>query len=67
MFKRQLTDTLLKSAASFPVTVLTGPRQSGKTTLLRHSFPNFTYISLESPDQRLFVEADPRGFLQSAT
>jgi len=67
MFKRQLTDTLLKAAASFPVTVLTGPRQSGKTTLLRHSFPNFTYVSLESPDQRLFVEADPRGFLQSAT
>ncbi|NCT56642.1 MAG: ATP-binding protein [Legionella sp.] len=67
MFKRQLTDTLLQAVASFPVTVLTGPRQSGKTTLLRHSFPDFTYISLESPDQRLFVEADPRGFLQGAT
>lgn len=67
MFKRQLNDTLLKAVTSFPVTVLTGPRQSGKTTLLRHSFPDFAYISLESPDQRLFVEADPRGFLQSAT
>jgi uncharacterized protein len=66
MFERQLTPTLLKTVALFPVTVLTGPRQSGKTTLLRHAFPDFTYITLESPDQRLFVEADPRGFLQSA-
>ncbi len=65
MFKRQLTDILVKTVASFPVTVLTGPRQSGKTTLLRLAFPEFTYISLESPDQLMMAKADPRGLLQS--
>lgn len=65
MFKRQLTEILLKTVASFPVTVLTGPRQSGKTTLLRLSFPNFTYVSLESPDQLMMAKADPRGLLHS--
>lgn len=66
MFIRELSDLLLKSVASFPVTVLTGPRQSGKTTLLRALFPNFTYVSLESPDQLLMAKADPRGLLQSS-
>lgn len=66
MFKRQLTDTLLKTVVSFPVTVLTGPRQSGKTTLLRQTFPDFLYISLESPDQLMLAKADPRGLLMSA-
>lgn len=65
MFKRQLTDTLLKAVAAFPVTVLTGPRQSGKTTLLRQTFPDFLYISLESPDQLVLAKADPRGLLES--
>ena len=45
--------------------MLTGPRQSGKTTLLRLSFPNFTYVSLESPDQLMMAKADPRGLLHS--
>ncbi len=66
MFNRQLTDSLLKAVASFPVTVLTGPRQSGKTTLLRQSFPNYLYVSLESPDQLMMAKADPRGLLASA-
>ena len=66
MFQRQLTDILIKTVASFPVTVLTGPRQSGKTTLLRHAFPNFHYVSLESPDQLMMAKADPRGLLQLA-
>ncbi len=66
MFKRQLTDILLQAVSCFPVTVLTGPRQSGKTTLLRQTFPEFTYISLESPDQLMLAKADPRGLLQSS-
>lgn len=65
MFKRQLAPTLLNAVATFPVTVLTGPRQSGKTTLLRQTFPEFTYLSLESPDQLLLAKADPRGLLES--
>ncbi len=63
MFKRQLEKKLEQAVASFPVVVLTGPRQSGKTTLLRQQFPNLTYVSLESPDVLLFAQSDPRGFL----
>jgi predicted AAA+ superfamily ATPase len=42
---------------------VTGPRQSGKTTLCRAAFPHLEYVNLEAPDQRLFAESDPRGFL----
>jgi predicted AAA+ superfamily ATPase len=63
MFERQLSGTLLKAIATFPAVLLTGPRQSGKTTLLRHLFPAYRYISLESPDILLHLQSDPRGFL----
>ena len=43
---------------------VTGPRQSGKTTLLRSLFPNLRYVSLERPDERRFATEDPRGFLR---
>ena len=42
---------------------MTGPRQSGKTTLCRSAFPDLSYTNLEAPDQRAFAESDPRGFL----
>ena len=45
------------------VVVITGPRQSGKTTLTRASFPDKPYVSLEDPDQRDFATEDPRRFL----
>jgi len=48
----------------YPILALTGPRQSGKTTLLRELFPNYTYISLENPDIRRFFELDPNGFFE---
>jgi hypothetical protein len=48
----------------YPVLTLTGPRQSGKTTLCREAFPDLRYVSLESPDQRAFATEDPRGFLR---
>ena len=48
----------------FPIISLTGPRQAGKTTLLREMFPDYQYVSLEDPDQQLFAIDDPRGFLK---
>jgi predicted AAA+ superfamily ATPase len=63
MLERHACRRLLRLAAGFPVVVVTGPRQSGKTTLARAAFPEYAYVSLEDPDVRERVEADPRGFL----
>ena len=52
------------AARGFPIVALTGPRQSGKTTLARASFPDKPYVSLENPDEREFAEQDPRRFLE---
>jgi len=54
---------LIRLAASYPVVTVTGPRQSGKTTLCRTIFPNKKYVNLESIAERNFASADPRGFL----
>jgi len=48
----------------FPVLVLTGPRQSGKTTLAKMSFPEYRYVSLENPEALNFALVDPKGFLE---
>ncbi len=62
---RALEPVLRKAAAQFPVLILTGPRQSGKTTVLKHVFGQASgYISLEPPDVRAAAAADPRGFLE---
>lgn len=50
-------------STKYPIITLTGPRQSGKSTLLKNSFPGYKYVSLEDPDMRLFATDDPRGFL----
>jgi predicted AAA+ superfamily ATPase len=63
MLKRTLESTLRRTARQYPVVTLTGPRQSGKTTLVRQAFPRHDYASLEDPDQRAFALEDPRGFL----
>jgi uncharacterized protein len=60
---RHLSEKLLESAQKYPVVSLTGPRQSGKTTLVRSVFTGHAYISLESPDHLAFALEDPRGFL----
>jgi len=62
--QRTIEETLKKAANEFPVVVLTGPRQSGKTTVLQHLFSaDADYISLEAPDIREAAMRDPRGFL----
>jgi predicted AAA+ superfamily ATPase len=63
MIRRDITPLFEQLAGQYPVVTLTGPRQSGKTTLARTVFPDKAYVSLEDPDQRLFATDDPRGFL----
>jgi len=67
MLTRSITPTLIRLAASFPVLAMTGPRQSGKTTLARHQFADKPYVSLEDPNERAFANDDPRGFLARFT
>lgn len=64
MIPRQATATLLRLAKGFPIVLLTGPRQSGKTTLAKSTFADKAYVSLEHPDEREFAEQDPKRFLQ---
>lgn len=65
MLHRHVSEHLKAAAAKNPVVTLTGPRQSGKTTLCRALFPNHEYISLEAPDFRAQAIEDPRGLLSS--
>jgi predicted AAA+ superfamily ATPase len=63
MIRRDLAPVLRRAAAQYPVVTLTGPRQSGKTTLCRATFPRKPYVSLEPMDRREYARQDPRGFL----
>ena len=65
--RRDIENTLLAAARSFPALVLTGPRRSGKTFLLRRLFPDATYVLAEAPDVIARLRADPQGFLDSIT
>ncbi len=60
---RDAETTLHRLASGFPVVWLTGPRQSGKTTLARTARPDLPYVNLERPDEREFALTDPHGFL----
>ena len=64
MIKRTLSQKLVALARKFPVVSVTGPRQSGKTTLTRMVFQDYDYVSLEDPNEREFAQSDPKGFLR---
>ncbi len=62
---RSMSEAIKEASEYFPVITLTGPRQSGKSTLLRHLFPELPYVSMENPDIRSTAILDPNGFLAS--
>ena len=63
--QRAISGQLLTAAKNYPTVTLTGPRQSGKTTLCRMLFPDLPYSNLEDPEIRAFALDDPRGFLRA--
>lgn len=63
MIARTLASKIQHLSTKFPIVTLTGPRQSGKSTLLRSQFPDYRYVSLEDLDMRHFAATDPHGFL----
>ena len=62
---RRLSSVIKSLLPKYPILALTGPRQSGKTTLLKDIFPDYRYVSLENPDRRSFATEDPVGFLRT--
>lgn len=62
--KRNISKSIRKFTSKYPVIAVTGPRQSGKTTMLKHLFQDYRYVNLESPDSREFALNDPKGFLK---
>jgi predicted AAA+ superfamily ATPase len=65
MIHRTVQDKIEQISKKMPVITITGPRQSGKTTLAKHIFPNHTYINLESPKIRNLATIDPQAFFDS--
>ncbi|MCY4626902.1 MAG: AAA family ATPase, partial [Acidobacteria bacterium] len=65
MIPRTITPHLQRLFRQYPFVTVTGPRQSGKTTLCRAAFPDLAYVNLESPRSRRFAEEDPERFLGS--
>ena len=63
MIKRESHDVIIELSRSFPVVTITGPRQSGKTTLAKMAFPEKEYVSMEDPGIREYAENDPIGLL----
>jgi len=61
MILRKLSSALLKFAGKYPVVSVTGPRQSGKTILVKTLFPNHKYLSLENPETRIIALNDPKS------
>lgn len=64
MYKRDIETYLRVIGSKYPVITLVGPRQSGKSTLSRLLYPDYSYVSLETPDHRQLAQEDPRGFFK---
>ena len=64
VFKREMETELKELARGYPIVTVIGPRQSGKTTIVQHAFPEKKYANLEFPDIRAMASEDPRGFLK---
>lgn len=67
MVKRELQVKVIRMASKMPVLTITGPRQSGKTTLAKMSFPKYDYVNLETLENRAFAASDPKNFLARFT
>lgn len=63
MIKREMQEKAVQLASKFPFLLITGPRQSGKSTLAKMAFPDYKYVSLADIDMRSFAQNDPRGFI----
>lgn len=64
MIKRDMSNVLKQALGEYPIVSVSGPRQCGKTTLLRSELPDWDYVSLENPDMRRLATDDPRAFLR---
>jgi len=62
---REIEDTVIKVSGHYPVVTILGPRQSGKTTLIKRLFPHHSYVKPEFPDDRLLATEVPPFFLQT--
>lgn len=67
MIPRKITSELLLQLNEYPIVTVLGPRQAGKTTLVKATLPDYSYVSLENPDTRQFATEDPRAFLKRHT
>lgn len=65
MLSRDLGQIIVQMAEKMPIISITGPRQSGKTTLSKVCFPDYDYVNLESPETRLAAQEDPKSFLRT--
>ena len=65
MIARELSDKAIALSQKYPFVVITGPRQSGKSTLVKSAFPDYRKVSLEDLDNREFAREDPRGFIST--
>ena len=64
MIKRNITKELHLLLQEYPIVTVLGPRQAGKTTLVQHELPDYAYVSLEDPDERILAAEDPGAFLR---